>query len=478
MRRPGDDEGWRVRDRRGRARGRARAGHGRTTVTGRLGAVTLASVVVMGLGGGPPGRQDLVAEPAGTADAAGAFRSASGAAGGAYAFAEGAQRVDGAVSTADAVRLETGRTYRSVLPVRGRAYYRLELDAASNTYVSAAAVPPAGRAASVVDGVKVSVQDGDGRSCDVDTASFGATGSSHPVAAWAVREISPRRSLCKEPGTYYVTVERADPDGADSSPGPWELELTTASEPPLEGAGATSAPPEWNSAPPRPVAGEPERRAGGAGFARATSLGEGVWRDDIRPGQTLFYKVPVDWGRQLHVTAELGSSDTGGRGYVAAALDLDLYNPARGHVADVGVGYGGSQKSRALAPLPPVAHANRHDAVGRVRAVRFAGSYYLVAHLATKVADRFGDGPVPLTLRVGLSGAAQDGPGYAGEAVPRGVFTVTEEDREAAAEGTAAGDDTAMRVLAVGGIGGGSALLVGLGAWALAARRQGSFRSG
>lgn len=454
--RPGDDEGWRVRGRRGTARGRARAGHGRTTATGRLVVVTLASVAVMGLGGGPPGRQAL----------------AAGTTGGAYAFAEGAQTVDGAASTADAVRLEAGRTYRSTLPGNGKVHYRLELDATSNTYVSATAVPPAGRTVSATDGVKVSVQDGDGRSCDADTTSFGAAGSPHPVAAWAVREISPRRSLCKEAGTYYVTVERVDRGGGGSSPGPWELELTAVSEPALERTGATSAPEEWDSAPPRPVTGTPERRAGGAGFARATPVGEGVWRDDVRPGQTLFYKVPVDWGRQLHVTAELGSSRTDGSVYVPAALDLDLYNPARGHVADVGVGYDGDQKSEDLAPLPPVAYANRHDARGQIGAMRFAGSYYLVAHLAAEVADHFGDGPVPLTLRVGLSGAAQDGPGYAGEAVPPDVFAVTEEDREAAAEGAAAGDDTAMRALAVGGIGSGSALLVGLGVWTLAARRR------
>ncbi|GAA4953446.1 hypothetical protein GCM10023238_19870 [Streptomyces heliomycini] len=67
------------------------------------------------------------------------------------------------------------------------------------------------------------------------------------------------------------------------------------------------------------------------------------------------------------------------------------------------------------------------------------------------MADAFGDGPVPLTLRVRLSGAPQDGPGYAGESVPSDVFTVTEGDREAAAEGEDAGGDAAFRALAVGG---------------------------
>jgi hypothetical protein len=420
--------------------------------------VTLASVTVLALAGVLPGRVAVAGEAAeGT---------------GSYAFAEDARRVDGAVSTADAVELEPGRTYRSTLPASGTVHYRLELDGTTSTYTSVTAVPPAGRTASVIDGVKVSVQDGEGRSCDVDTASFGAAGSPHPVAAWAMREISPRRSLCQEAGTYHLSVERVDPDGEGSSPDPWEMELTAVSEPPAERTGATSAPKEWNSAPPQPLTGKPERRSGGAGFTRATPVGQGVWRDDIRPGQTLFYRVPVGWGRQLHATAELGSSSTHGSGYTAAALDLDLYNPVRGHVVDVGVGYDGGQKAESLAPLPSVAYANRYAAGRQVGALRFAGSYYLVAHLSAAVADDFGDGPVPLTLRVRLSGAAQEGPGYAGESVPPGVFAVTGEDREAAAEGEAAGDDAAFWALAVGGIGAGTALLAGLGAWALAARRR------
>ena len=86
------------------------------------------------------------------------------------------------------------------------------------------------------------------------------------------------------------------------------------SEPRPARAGATTAPDAWDSAPPEPVTGEARRRAGGAGFAEAAPLGEGVWRDDIRPGQTLFYKVPVGWGRQFNATAELGSSSSGGTG--------------------------------------------------------------------------------------------------------------------------------------------------------------------
>ncbi|MBT3151754.1 hypothetical protein HTV45_12800 [Streptomyces sp. CHD11] len=450
-----------MRGRQGTARGRAGSGRGRRLAAGCVGVAVV-------LGGVLPGQQ---------AAAAGGFRSGPGDAGssgtpGTYAFAEDARRVDGAMSPADAVELEPGRSYRSTLPATGTVHYRLELDDTTNLYASATVVPPPGRGTSVIDGVRVSVRDSEGRSCDADTSSLGSGGSPHPVAAWAMREISPRRSPCDDAGTYYLAVERAAPEAKGASPDPWEMELTTVSEPALEGTGPTRAPGEWNSAPPEPVTGQPERRAGGAGFTEATAVGQGVWRDGIRPGQTLFYKVPVDWGQQLYATVDLGGPGPAGGGFAAAALDLDLYNPARGHVEDLGMSYNGEPKSKSLAPLPEVAHGNRLDPGRQTGVMRFAGSYYLVAHLTAEVADDFGDGPVPLTLRIRVSGAVQEGPRYAGQTVPADVFTVTGEDRDAAAGGGTAGDGAAYRSLALGGIGTGSALLAWLGVWTMVVRRR------
>ncbi|MDG9718634.1 hypothetical protein [Streptomyces sp. DH24] len=386
-----------------------------------------------------------------------------------YDFADGARRVDGADGTADAERLVPGTTYRSSLPSGGKVHYRLELDDVTSTYVSATAVPRVGSTVASVDGIKVAVQDTEGRSCSFDTAGFGAARSPHPIAAWGMREISPGKALCQEAGTYYVSVERVEP--ADTSPGTWELELTVASEPRPAKAGATSPPGAWDSASPEPVDGRAERRPGGAGFETAAPVGQGVWRADIAPGGTLFYKVPVDWGQQLSATAELGGANGGG-GYAVSALDLSLYNPARGQVQNTSVGYDGTQEATSLAPLPPVGYANRYAPTEQVNTVRFAGSYYLVVHLAQEVADGFGEGPFALTLRVRVSGAAQAGPDYVGEPEPRGLFDVTEEDREAAAEGGTADDDLAMTALAASGIGTGSALLVGLGVWTAVARRR------
>ena len=387
-----------------------------------------------------------------------------------YVFAEGAQSVDGATGTTDAPRLEVGKTYRSSLPKGAKVYYSLELDAASNAYVSATAVPRAGATLSLTDGIRVSVQDADSHSCSYESANFGAARSPHPTTAWGARTTSPANSVCQGAGTYYVVVER---DGtADSSPGAWDLELAAATEPALKQAGPTSSPGAWNSASPAPVTGVARHSQGGAGFSRATSVGQGAWRADISPGQTLFYKVPVDWGRQLSATAELGSVNGDGQGYAVDALAMTLYNPVRAGVEETSVGYDGKQKSASLAPVPAVEYANRYAPTDQVNGMRFAGSYYLVVHLAAGVADEFGDGPFGLTLRVRVEGAAQDGPGYAGQPVPRNVFEVTAQDREAAAEGGAGGGDAVMKAVAAAGIGAGTVVLLVLGVWTVTARRR------
>ncbi|MET7938737.1 hypothetical protein [Streptomyces sp. NPDC005302] len=418
---------------------------------------------------------------------------------GPYDFAEDATTVPGAEGTTDSARLEAGRTYKSSIGPSGRGgrlYYRLELDAASTAYVSATAVPRPGASVSYADGLKVSLQDGDGRNCSSSGSShFGATQSPHPIAAWAARETGGKQYACQAAGTYYMVVERsgagtskaspgtasggtADPKGSAS--GMWDLEIGYVSEPGLKEARSTTAPQAWDSATPEALAGTPRHRGGGAGFSTATTLGQGVWRDGISPGQTLFYKVPVDWGQQFHATADLGSS-SGGDGYVGTALALSLYNPVRGFVDDVGSGYDGRQRSAALAPVPPVAYENRYALSDRVSGMRFAGSYYLVVHLAAQVADRFGEGPLGLTLRVRVTGAARSGPAYAGRPLPRDVF-----DAAAAAGGTAGGStgtedgdgrSTTMRLLAVGGIGLGGLLVLTLGAWTVAARRRRPIRA-
>ncbi|MFF8730076.1 hypothetical protein ACF073_26885 [Streptomyces sp. NPDC015171] len=398
---------------------------------------------------------------------------------GSYAFTPGARTVQGTAGTADAALLDAGRTYRGSLPPGGRLFYRLRLTAADTAYVPVTAVPPADAAVSATDGIRVSLRDAHGTSCSYASARFGAGLSPRPVTALAQRETG--KALCQGGGTYYLYVERLDTEGSGAAApaGRWDLEIAPATEPGLARSGPTTAPRTPDSAAPEPLSGRPRDRSGGTGFAAARPLGQGVWRTALAPGETRFYKVPLDWGRRLHATADLGPAP--GHGYVGGALSLSLYNPVRGHVDESALGYTGTAKSAALAALPPVEYANRYAVPAGVTSVRFAGDYYLVLHLSAQLAGVFGQGPFEVTLRVRVDGRAHAGPGYAGRPVPDDVFTITEQDREATRAGgpggfggpggAGGGGSRTMRLVAVAGIGSGTALLLVLGGWTAAARR-------
>ncbi|GGR60711.1 hypothetical protein [Streptomyces roseolus] len=385
-----------------------------------------------------------------------------------YSFDPSAQRIAGAGTSADAQPLEPGRTYRDTLKKDGKLYYRLNLDTSKNTYVSAVAVPEPGGKAAYGDGFRISVQDGTGIECGYQDVNFGAGDHVRPLAAYARRTVDPDASGCQEAGTYYVVVERES--DAASSPDDWELELQHVTEPLLKKNGPDKLPESWPSGTPAPVAAEQKRRQGGNGLHDAVSLEKGEWRADIRPGQTLFWRVPVDWGQQLFTTAELGSSDAGDD-LVGSALALGLVNPARGHVDLKTQSYSGDPARVALDPLRPVDHKNRSAYDDGTNGMRFAGWYYLSVTLSPEIAEEYGDQPLPLILRVDVTGAKQPGPDYAGDP---GIFQVTTDDRDAAASGATgaeAADDPTMAVVAAGGLGLGTVLLVGLGAWTLLARR-------
>ncbi|MFE9684533.1 hypothetical protein [Streptomyces sp. NPDC006285] len=396
-----------------------------------------------------------------------------------YRFAADAERIEGAARSTDAVRLTPGSAYRSTIRDDGKLYYGLRLDETSSAYVSVTAVPEPGTKVVYSDGIKVSLQDPDGHKCfsgDAGAARFGATESPRPLTAWASRRAGPGTYTCKGAGTYSVLVERTS--GSGSSAGDWQLELQYVSEPALRQAAPTAAPQVWDSASPQAPEGSARTRAGGTSFNEARSLEPGVWKDGIRAGQTLFYRVPVDWGQQFDASAELGPAS--GDGFLGNALVVSLHNPVRALVDDADTGYGGTRQRAALKPLPPVAYENRYAVDDQVGGMRFAGWYYLAVHLGAGMADRFGDGPFELTLRVGVRGAAGKAPAYGGATAPRDVFEVTAGDRDAAASGNAAtggdggapNENLAMKAVAVGGIGTGCVLVLGLAMWTVIARRR------
>ncbi len=400
-----------------------------------------------------------------------------------YAFDPGAKRISGAATTSEAKQLDDGSTYRDSIEPGGTLIYRLNLDAETNAYVSAVAVPGPATTVAYGDKIKISLQNSQGSDCGSNDAQFGAASKfPRPLAAYAYRLIDKGAYSCQEAGAYYVVIERTGED--TSTPEPWGLEIRHVSEPKLTSPGPSEAPSGWPSASPEPAGGEPRARAGGTGFYDAAELGKGEWTAKIEPGATLFYRVPVDWGQQIFAAADLGSAAAAGSGpgsgFVSGAFSMALYNPARGLVdTSNSLSYNGKQKTTALDPLPPVAYENRFGSRTGDKEMRFAGWYYLRVSLNPEVGEKFGAGPYGLTLRVDVTGEPKSAPAYAG---PAGDFSVNPDGRQPAADdgetGTAAADNGTMKVVAAAGIGMGTVLVLGLGVWTLLARRRAEPGSG
>ncbi|MDI3384835.1 hypothetical protein QIS99_01175 [Streptomyces sp. B-S-A8] len=402
-----------------------------------------------------------------------------------YEFASGAERVAGAADRAGAQALNSGATYRSSIGPGRTLYYAVELDAASSTYVSAVAVPPYGSEVAYGDRLAVTLQDREGNTCGSDKASFGAADYAAPLAATAERLIDGGGTRCREAGTYYVVVQRGSGEGSARTD--WGLELSLAAEPPLAGTPPTEAPAEARDpvAPPAPT-GAPEEAEGGTGFNDARLLGHGVWRDRIRPGQTRFYRVPVDWGQQLSAQAELeGAQADGGGGVlggVPRALNVSVHNPARATVTSAGESYRGDPVTTDLEALAPVAYENRYAARPETKQMRFPGSYYVKVSLDPKLREKYGADGLALTLRLGVTGKPRTDVAYEGDA---GLFQVSDGGTDApvggsggSSGGTATGSGLglglgrgALTVVATAGIGTGTGLVLVLVLWTLLARR-------
>ncbi|MFB6615684.1 hypothetical protein ACIGFK_08230 [Streptomyces sp. NPDC085524] len=394
----------------------------------------------------------------------------------AYRPADGAKPVEGKPSTADAPLLEAGSVYADKLGPGERVYRLVLQQDQSNVYVSAVARPAAGSKVSYGDGIEVEIMTTAGRSCQASAGRAGLGYDPVPISAvgvrWGAEDLE-----CAPGGVYYVKVTRTSGKGSDLAE--WPLELRVQREPGRGPGGPTAAPSTWPSGAATLPGTEAAGRSGGTGFNDARALASGVWRDELRPGQTRWYRVPLDWGQQLGLGAELSAAAmTKPSGSASGGLVVSLYSPYRALVLDKDTSYDGKQAGVTLGKTPPVAYENRFSGDKDVQHASIAGWYYVAVTMGAKVAEFTEDAtPVPLTLRVDVTGTPGKAPAYKEEPASGG-FGVGAGDREAAKAGLtapeaadAAGNAAVMRVVAAAGFGTGTVLLLVLGGWTLLGRR-------
>lgn len=337
----------------------------------------------------------------------------------------------GTASGSGAPVLRPDVSYRDTLAKGRTNYYAVHLgstretggaDAAPVTsYLSAFAVPRSGSHVSFLDGITLRLETSGGTVCDSYDAHFDGDDATEPVGG-LVRRPGAAADACQAAGTYLLAVERDS--AASSSDDVWPLDLRYLSEPALASAPAVSgtAPvPTYAPATPAPLTGTSSPVTGSASMdGTGTRLpGTGVYRDRLVPGQTAYYRVPVDWGQRLYVTADFGDATlTQGTAFAADGLRAALFSPARGFVDGETISYNGL-RTGIDTQTPEIRYANRLSSDSRVNSAAVAGYYYLQVSLHPAVAG-FTSGGVPVTLRLRVTGAARPAPDYRGDAAAAG----------------------------------------------------------
>ncbi|HEY5836029.1 hypothetical protein [Streptomyces sp.] len=378
----------------------------------------------------------------------------------------------GAATTVDAPQMQPATTYRDTIGPGETKYYGIALDARTSAYASAFAVPASGSRVAYGDGIELKLESAGGEDCDSADSHFQDEGDVRPIGT-AVSRLIGVASSCQGADQYTLQVHRTS-DGT-SDPGAWPLELRYVGEPALE-PGTTARPaPGFGTASPTPLTTGTARQArGGTSFGTAAAVKTGIWKDRVLPGETRFYRVPVDWGQQVTVFANFSSAQvTDDSAYVSSGVRLAAYSPVRELIDSENRAYEGAQTSISE-QLAPVSYANRAASDDQVARVRYAGPYYFAVTVHPEVATAV-KGPVPVVLRIQMEGAAQAGPAYDGDPGVAGIG-VDAHDLSSAngapAGGAASSGTSGLRFLAFAALGAGTVLLLGLAGWIASARRR------
>lgn len=363
-------------------------------------------------------------------------------------------------------------------------WYSMDLDSVSAADLAVTAVPRPGVRAGYGDGLDLKLTDSSKYTltCASDSAHFQQDEGAMPVTG-AVGRIPSQdgNDTCDKAGRYLLSVTRTSADGSDQAR--WPIELRYGLEAPLDKDVTPAAAETGYAKPDKPLTAAPKDIDGGSGFNDARAIGHGVWRDEVLPAQTRFYKVRVGWGQQLNYTVEYANEPVVAEGYHSTHVDTDLFTPSRTPVPDGSEFTSSRTYSGELLSVDqgtvPVTWTNRWVNENAVTPVHAPGDYTIAVSLGPDAEKLARNAAVDVVLRVNVIGDELSGPQHRARSVAAdGKDGKDGEDGKDGKEGgrdSAAADEGGFPVVALAGIGGGAALLLVV-VVALVARQRRSTR--
>jgi Ca-activated chloride channel homolog len=342
-------------------------------------------------------------------------------------FAMSGTPVRGAEEPADGPELGAGQYVDSYSASGGPRYYRIPRTPGSTITASIASLvnPFHGQN---TESWELGLTSESGQTCDTSNASASSF-RSVIVVAGAVRSHPAKRSgasvssdSCQKESLVLSLQRRSLLNNQKPAP----VELLIQSEPPIanlaELPGALSSydgtgkgvPP---TKPVRPV-------LGGTSFTNAGIVEPGSWADSPTTGETIFYRVRLDTGQRLRVTAKMPASAKSWQLDAADAVtpSLMLYSPSRVQLARKdGVLQGSSTASLTLASpqlrvqnreIEQSPNGNGSGGINAAWSASVAGDYYVALQLEPLQAYLSGRA-MPVLMNVAVDGEASGAPQYA-----------------------------------------------------------------
>lgn len=308
------------------------------------------------------------------------------------------------------------------LKVGEKKHYAVDIARGVTPYVAATLVHPflAATEAVETDTVDIGLATADGKQCgdnsvmDQPSRTVGAqTGFAAPGQFGNGRLATGfnEDKSCGLPGRYIISISRTTNRDVDRDDLP--MEIVFVAEPPVRDPGSLPGPQPIDAAQP---ANAPQPAAtgtavlGGGSFTDAPIVLPGTSTDSIRAGETLYYRVKLDWGQRLSYGVALDPAHVG----TFIGTTTKVRNPVRIAIDSAGTDnalyFPGSTGARLSNSTVPVTFRNRENTRSSLNPVSLAGYYYIEVHL-----DYFSDlatAQAPVRLAVRVSGNPAGKPAY------------------------------------------------------------------
>lgn len=258
------------------------------------------------------------------------------------------------------------------------------------------------------DKIEFTALDDDGRSCTSLPGRASRIGLSS-LAYVITDSLAVEGGTAEEPGDCGASMEVPLEIVRDGGADPVDAELLVVEEPPVADADALPAPAEELDADPAEL-GRATPVVGGTSLGDATPVTPGTWTEQYVSGETIFYRVPVDWGQTLTLTVATVLADDDGR--TGPLFDANLYDPTRGLVEPGNLAPVGRQDARVVRETAAVRYRNREDFP--IRFSSLAGQYYIA--ISVPKVDTDTTVPMDVTFRVDVTGEVSGAPEYVGTA--------------------------------------------------------------